>query len=69
MGILIMKFDIALHEKPKKLPQWFTVGGNGQEYERITAKLAQKYIPSYEDAEKKILIKKRDFTNHVKHHD
>ncbi len=52
-----MKFDIALHEKPKKLPQWLTVGGNGQEYERITAKLVQKYIPSYADAEKKTLIK------------
>ena len=52
-----MKFDIALHEKPKKLPQWLTVGGNGQEYERITAKLVQKYIPSYLEAEKKILIK------------
>ena len=33
------------------------MGGNGQEYERITAKLAQKYIPSYLEAEKKILIK------------
>lgn len=52
-----MKFDIALHEKPKKLPQWLTVGGNGQEYERITAKLVQKYIPSYLEAEKKVLIK------------
>ena len=30
-----MKFDIALHEKPKKLPQWLTVGGNGQEYEIV----------------------------------
>ena len=52
-----MKFDIALHEKPKKLPQWLHVGGNGQEFERITAKLAQKYIPSYLEAEKKTLIK------------
>ena len=39
-----LKFDIALHEKPKKLPVWLKVGGNGQEYERITAKLVQKYI-------------------------
>lgn len=52
-----MKFDIALHEKPKKLPLWLTVGGNGQEYERITAKLAQKYFPAYADAEKKVLIR------------
>ena len=52
-----MKFDIALHEKPKKLPAWLKVGGNGQEYERITAKLVQKYIPSYLEAEKKVLIK------------
>lgn len=52
-----MKFDIALHEKPKKLPVWLTVGGNGQEYERITAKLAQKYLPAYAEAEKKFLIK------------
>ena len=52
-----MKFDIALHEKPKKLPRWLNVGGNGQEYERITAKLVQKYIPSYLEAEKKTLIK------------
>ncbi len=52
-----LKFDIALHEKPKKLPQWLTVGGNGQEFERITARLVQKYIPSYGDTEKKILIK------------
>jgi len=52
-----MKFDIALHEKPKKLPAWLTIGGNGQEYERITAKLVQKYIPSYLDVEKKVLIK------------
>ena len=52
-----MKFDIALHEKPKKLPVWLNVGGNGQEYERITAKLVQKYIPSYLETEKKTLIK------------
>ncbi len=52
-----LKFDIALHEKPKKLPVWLKVGGNGQEYERITAKLVQKYIPGYADAEKKVLIK------------
>lgn len=52
-----MKFDIALHEKPKKLPVWLTVGGNGQEFERITAKLAQKYIPAYLEAEKKTLIR------------
>lgn len=52
-----MKFDIALHEKPKKLPAWLQVGGSGQEFERITAKLAQKYLPSYADAEKKFLIK------------
>ncbi|MDO4530722.1 MAG: B12-binding domain-containing radical SAM protein [Bacillota bacterium] len=52
-----MKFDIALHEKPRKLPHWLTVGGNGQEYERITAKLVQKYIPSYLEAEKKTLIR------------
>lgn len=52
-----MKFDIALHEKPKKLPVWLTVGGNGQEFERITAKLVQKYIPAYLEAEKKTLIR------------
>lgn len=52
-----LKFDIALHEKPKKLPAWLKVGGNGQEYERITAKLVQKYLLGYADAEKKILIK------------
>lgn len=52
-----LKFDIALHEKPKKLPAWLTVGGNGQEYERITTKLVQKYLPAYADAEKKMLIR------------
>lgn len=52
-----LKFDIALHEKPKKLPAWLKIGGDGQKYERITAKLAQKYIPSYLEAEKKVLIK------------
>ena len=51
-----LKFDIALHEKPKKLPRWLTVGGNGQEYERITARLAQKYFSAYAEAEKKVLI-------------
>lgn len=52
-----LKFDIALHEKPKKLPLWLTVGGGGQQYERITARLAQKYFPAYADAEKKVLIR------------
>lgn len=52
-----LKFDIALHEKPKKLPLWLTVGGGGQQYERITARLAQKYFPAHADAEKKVLIR------------
>lgn len=52
-----LKFDIALHEKPKKLPQWLTIGGKGQEYERITARLAQKYFPAYAEVEKKVLIR------------
>lgn len=52
-----LKFDIACHEKPKKLPAWLTVGGNGQEYERITGKLAEKYFPHYAETEKKTRIK------------
>lgn len=52
-----LKFDIACHEKPKKLPAWLTVGGNGQEYEHITAKLTEKYFPHYAETEKKIRIK------------
>lgn len=52
-----MKFDIALHEKPKKLPAWLQVGRDAARFETVTAKLVQKYIPSYADAEKKTLIK------------
>ena len=52
-----LKFDIALHEKPKNLPPWLDTGGNGQAYERITAKAAQKHLPQYLETEKRTLIR------------
>lgn len=47
-----MKFDIALHEKPKKLPVWLTVSNEGQWHDKVFAfygnpDLWQKCLPHY----------------------
>lgn len=47
-----MKFDIALHEKPKKLPVWMTVTNEAQWHDKVFAfygnpELWQKCLPHY----------------------
>lgn len=47
-----MKFDIALHEKPKKLPAWLTVANEEQWHDKVFAfygnpTLWQKCLPHY----------------------
>lgn len=47
-----MKFDIALHEKPKKLPVWMTVTNEEQWHDKVFAfygnpELWQKCLPHY----------------------
>lgn len=48
----VMKFDIALHEKPKKLPTWLTASNEQQWHDKVFAfygnpDLWQKCLPHY----------------------
>ena len=48
----LIKFDLALHEKPKKLPEWLVVSNEKQYRNQITAfyrdvALVEQYLPHY----------------------
>ena len=48
----LIKFDLALHEKPKKLPEWLTISNEKQYRNQITAfyrdvALVEQYLPHY----------------------
>ena len=58
----LLKFDLCLHEKPRKLPQWLTVDLTGGERERIIAfyqKEAQtrQYLSAYPELDSKALAR------------
>ncbi len=51
-----LKFDLALHEKPKKLPEWMTVRNEAWNCD-ISAKLIQTYLPHYANGERKTVLR------------
>ena len=55
----LMKFDLALHEKPKKLPAWLVVSNEKQYRNQITAfyredALVERYLPHYRGIDSKV---------------
>ena len=50
-----MKFDFALQERPKKLPEWLKVGNETGQSDVVSAKIVETYLPQYVGAEKKNL--------------
>ncbi|MBQ1187779.1 MAG: B12-binding domain-containing radical SAM protein, partial [Peptococcaceae bacterium] len=57
-----LKFDLALHEKPKKLPVWLTVSNDKEYHQRIfgfycSSEQIQKYLPHYEGMENKVVAR------------
>ena len=54
-----MKFDLALHEKPKKLPEWLAVS-NEARYRHQTMcfyrdeALTERYLPHYHGVDSKV---------------
>lgn len=55
----LLKFDLALHEKPKKLPEWLTVSNEAQYRHQILsfyrdAALIAQYLPHYSDVDSKV---------------
>ena len=55
----LMKFDLALHEKPKKLPAWLVVSNEKQYRNQITAfyrddSLVERYLPHYHGTDSKV---------------
>ncbi len=58
----LLKFDLALHEKPKKMPAWLTVSNDNQWHQRIfgfycSAEKIGKYLPHYEGMENKVVAR------------
>ena len=58
----LLKFDLALHEKPKKLPVWLTVSNDKQYHQRIfgfycSSEQIQKYLPHYAGMENKVVAR------------
>lgn len=57
-----LKFDLALHEKPKKLPVWLTVSNDNKYHQRIfgfycSSEQIRKYLPHYEGMENKVVAR------------
>lgn len=55
----LLKFDLALHEKPKKLPAWLTVSHEKEYHNQIisfyrTGTLVNQYLPQYSSVDSKI---------------
>ena len=55
----LIKFDLALHEKPKKLPEWLVVSNEKQYRNQITAfyrdaALVEQYLPHYCGVDSKV---------------
>ena len=58
----LLKFDLALHEKPKKLPEWLTVSNEMQYRNQITAfyrseALVEHYLPQYSQMDSKVIAR------------
>ena len=55
----LLKFDLALHEKPKKLPEWLTVSNEAQYRRQILAfyrddAMTAQYLPHYKGVDSKV---------------
>lgn len=55
----LLKFDLALHEKPKKLPEWLTVSNEGQWRHRImdfyrSPEQIRRYLPHFQQTDSKV---------------
>ena len=55
----LLKFDLALHEKPKKLPEWLTVSNEAQYRHQILAfyrddAMTAQYLPHYKGVDSKV---------------
>jgi len=55
----LLKFDMALHEKPKKLPEWLTVSNEAQYRYQILAfyrddAMTAQYLPHYKGVDSKV---------------
>ena len=58
----LIKFDLALHEKPKKLPEWLVVSNEKQYRNQITAfyrdaALVERYLPHYCGIDSKVIAR------------
>lgn len=58
----LIKFDLALHEKPKKLPEWLVVSNEKQYRNQITAfyrdtALVEQYLPHYCGIDSKVIAR------------
>ncbi len=58
----LLKFDLALHEKPKKLPEWLTVSNEKQYHNQIisfyrTDELVETYLPHYSNVDSKATMR------------
>ena len=58
----LLKFDLALHEKPKKLPAWLTVSNDKIWHQHIfafycSAEQIQMYLPHYTGIENKVVAR------------
>jgi hypothetical protein len=58
----LLKFDLALHEKPKKIPNWLTVSNDARWHHAIldfyrSAELLARYLPHYVGVESKVVAR------------
>ena len=58
----LLKFDLALHEKPKKLPGWLTVSNDKQWHHGIqafyrAAEMIAQYLPGYVGTDSKVIAR------------
>ena len=58
----LLKFDLALHEKPKKLPGWLTVSNDKQWHHGIqvfyrAAEMVAQYLPDYVGTDSKVIAR------------
>ena len=58
----LLKFDLALHEKPKKLPGWLTVSNDKQWHHGIqafyrAAEMIAQYLPDYVGTDSKVIAR------------
>ena len=58
----LMKFDLALHEKPRKIPVWLTASNDAQWHHAIfefyrQAERVEQYLPHYVGVDSKVIAR------------